>query len=88
VSELLEPLHQVPLQTVGVEAVEIISAKIVVVALVLLQVIEHPPSNGFKPITALMDPIRSVEQHGIVLEAGRGHEQSLGVSVGLLIAIP
>ena len=39
--ELLESLHQVPLQTVGVDAIEIISAKIVVVALVLLQVIAN-----------------------------------------------
>lgn len=37
--ELLEPLHQVSLETVGVDAIEVVSAKILVVALVLLQVI-------------------------------------------------
>ncbi len=39
--ELLEPLHQVPLETVGVDAIEVVSAKILVVALVLLQVIAN-----------------------------------------------
>jgi hypothetical protein len=37
VPELLEPLHQIPLETVGVDAIEVVSAKVVVVALVLLQ---------------------------------------------------
>jgi len=41
VPELLEPLHQIPLETVGVDAIEVVSAKIVVVALVLLQVIAN-----------------------------------------------
>ena len=36
--ELLESLYQVALQTVGVDAIEIISAKIVVVARGVLQV--------------------------------------------------
>jgi hypothetical protein len=34
VPELLEPLHQIPLETVGADAIEVVSAKILVVALV------------------------------------------------------
>ncbi len=41
VPELLEPLYQIPLSTVGVDAIEVVSAKIVVGALVLLQVIAN-----------------------------------------------
>jgi len=41
VPELLEPLHQIPLETVAVDAIEVVSAKILVVALVLLQVIAN-----------------------------------------------
>jgi hypothetical protein len=41
VPKLLEPLHQIPLETVGMNAIEVISAKIFVVALVLLQVIAN-----------------------------------------------
>ena len=36
------------------------------------------PSN---PVTGLMDPIRFVEQHGIVLEAGRGPRPNLAETV-------
>jgi hypothetical protein len=41
VPQLLEPLHQIPLETVGVDAIEVVSAKILVVALILLQVIAN-----------------------------------------------
>jgi hypothetical protein len=41
VPELLEPLHQIALETVGVDAIEIVSAEILVVALILLQVIAN-----------------------------------------------
>ena len=46
--ELLEPLHQVPLKTVGVDAIEVVSAKILVVALVLLHVIADD-NDGYAP---------------------------------------
>jgi hypothetical protein len=41
VPELLEPIHQIPLETVGVNAIEVVSAEILIVALVLLQVIAN-----------------------------------------------
>jgi hypothetical protein len=47
VPELLEPLHQKPLETVGVDAIEVVSAKILVVALILLQVcLQRSPQIG------------------------------------------
>ena len=39
--ELLKPLHEVSLETVGVDAIEVVPAKIVIVALVFLQVIAN-----------------------------------------------
>jgi hypothetical protein len=38
---LSEPLHQTPLETVGVDAIDVVPAEIVVVAPVLLQVIAN-----------------------------------------------
>ena len=46
--EWLESLHQIPLETVGVDAIEIVSAKILAVALVLLQVI----ANDYDPVSS------------------------------------
>jgi hypothetical protein len=40
-AKLLEPLHQIPLETVGVDAIEVVSAETLVVALILLQVVAN-----------------------------------------------
>jgi hypothetical protein len=50
---LLEPLHQISLETIGVDAIEVVSAKIVVVALVLLQGIANDYEVCATAMTAL-----------------------------------
>jgi hypothetical protein len=43
--ELLKPLHQVPLETVGVDAIEVVSAKIFAVAHTIIVIGYHLQKN-------------------------------------------